>query len=218
MKKSLNPWRSLNPQSCIHIWGSCFSVAKEIFLLCLWHGMVPNLLFVLPSCLPHPPLIHHQWPLASAAFFATTDILHINLFKQANNCSSWANLTVIWTFWKNLSRNQCFATNRFAEKIQSFVSSARSIDQQHFWDDPELLRWSIPHPKSLQQTSAASRLASLLPFHIHYIHMSRSYKVIQDNLLPAHQPEDQNNGQIIRYRVFGGGVNIKMYKKEKVYC
>ena len=56
--------------------------------------MVPNLLFVLPSCLPHPPLIHHQWPLASAAFFATTDILHINLFKQANNCSSWANLAV----------------------------------------------------------------------------------------------------------------------------
>ena len=118
-KKSLNPWRGLNPQSCIHIWGSCFSVAKEIFLLCLWHGMVPNLLFVLPSCLPHPPLIHHQWPLASAAFFATTDILHINLFKQANNCRSWANLTLIWAFWK-----KCFATNRFAEKIQFVVSSA----------------------------------------------------------------------------------------------
>ena len=29
---------------------------------------MPNLLFVLPSCLPHLPLIHQQTPLASAPF------------------------------------------------------------------------------------------------------------------------------------------------------
>ena len=69
------------PKGPVFLWPKKFS---SVLVASAWYGAQSIICFALVFA-PSPNPIHHQSPLASAAFFATNDILYIALFKQTTN-------------------------------------------------------------------------------------------------------------------------------------